>query len=77
MLSLWGLQHLDLSVFLWDLKSIVLKPKQNVSCMLLSSEFISLFILLISISTYPASVLCASGHRSDRSFTWWRIDISD
>lgn len=63
MLSLWGLQHLDLAYFfefLWIyLKSIVLKPKQNMSCMLLTSEFINLFILLISAWTYLASVLRA------------------
>lgn len=49
MLSLWELQHLDLTVYLWVLKSVVLKPKQNMSCILLASEFISLFLLLMSV----------------------------
>lgn len=49
MLSLWELQYLDLAIFLWALKSVVLKPKQNMLWMLRTSEFISLFLLLINV----------------------------
>lgn len=40
LLCLWGLQFLDLAGFLWDLNSVVVKPKQSMSCMLLTSKFI-------------------------------------
>lgn len=43
MLGLWELQHLDLAVFLWDLKTVILKPKQNVCCVLLTSKSFPIF----------------------------------
>lgn len=49
MLSIWELQRLDLAIFLWNLKSVVLKPKQNISCILLTSEFVSVFLLVINL----------------------------